>query len=112
MDHMLLSQNLMNQEGEEFDEDVMNCVKELNHPREAFFKAKDVKDEGDKLFRKGDFGQAIITYEKAYHFLSVGEPLHDQDVDLMMDLATSLSLNLAACGLKVGDFDKTITFSS
>lgn len=112
MDYRLSSQNITNLKEEELDEEIRNCVKQMNHPQEAFYKAKVIKDEGNKWFRKGNFGQAIITYEKAYQFLSVGEPLHDQDVNFMMDLATSLSLNLAACGFKVDDLDKTIIFSS
>lgn len=42
----------------------------------------------------------------------MGEPACEQYVSLMLDIATFLSSNLVACGLKVGDFDKTIIFNS
>lgn len=94
----------------ELDEEVLNCVMQMSHLFEALIKSKELKEEGNKVFRKGCFMLASKLYEKALQFVCVGLPSCEQEASMMTDLAISLNLNLAACCLKVKDFCTVITF--
>lgn len=49
----------------ELDEEVLNCVMHMSHPRDALIKSKDMKEDGNKEFRKGHFLMASKLYEQA-----------------------------------------------
>ena len=55
----------------------------MNHPKQAIWEACILKGTGNALLRSQEFLRAIAQYERAIHRLAFGEPLCDQDANLM-----------------------------
>ncbi|KAJ8438019.1 hypothetical protein Cgig2_030000 [Carnegiea gigantea] len=88
-----------------FDDDVRRIIMEMESSCEALVKLKMLKEEGNKLLKTKDYRLAIITYEKAMQFLCVSVSLNENEATLMKELAIAINLNIAACWLKLLEFE-------
>ncbi|XP_021740866.1 70 kDa peptidyl-prolyl isomerase-like [Chenopodium quinoa] len=69
--------------------------------------AKVLKEEGNTHFKEGEVVLARAKYDRGLKFLCFVLPQDEDDRALLWNLAISLELNLAACALKVRDYEHT-----
>ncbi|TMW56245.1 hypothetical protein Poli38472_008893 [Pythium oligandrum] len=81
--------------------------RKLKKPERMRLVAKN-KEEGNELFRDGNFQHAAMRYVKALTHASKFFDLSEQDVEEVNKLKLSLYLNLAQCYLKMEQWTKAI----
>ncbi|XP_010273186.1 PREDICTED: peptidyl-prolyl cis-trans isomerase FKBP62-like isoform X2 [Nelumbo nucifera] len=70
------------------------------------------KEEGNALFKNGKFQRAAKRYEKATDYVSEDGTSEDGEQKLVKALRVSCWLNIAACNLKLNDFQGAIKLCS
>ncbi|XP_021727189.1 peptidyl-prolyl cis-trans isomerase FKBP5-like [Chenopodium quinoa] len=91
---------------DDFYESIVNFVKN-NCPRDILNHAKIFKEEGNVYFKKGEVVLAGAKYDRGLKLLCFVLPRNEDDSVFLRTLAISLELNLAACALKLRDYEQT-----
>ncbi|KAH9605673.1 hypothetical protein KSS87_021524 [Heliosperma pusillum] len=74
---------------------------------------KDLKDRGNSFFRQNYFDRAATCYDDACKLLSLSIGVHEgDDVKSISDIAVSLNSNLAACALKLEEYQAALDLCS
>ncbi|KAJ8428140.1 hypothetical protein Cgig2_011513 [Carnegiea gigantea] len=89
----------------EFDEDVRRMVLQMDSPCETLVKAKELKEEGNTLYKSKAYQSAINRYDKAFQYLCLIVPENEHDEKLIEELAIQINLNIATCWLKLKEFE-------
>ncbi|KAK9685043.1 hypothetical protein RND81_10G251100 [Saponaria officinalis] len=83
---------------------MMNCFTQLEGP--PLIKVKSLKEQGNEFFKQKQFDSAASCYDEACKILSLATGVvDDYDTKNLSDLAISLNLNLAACALKLFEYE-------
>ncbi|KAJ8429025.1 hypothetical protein Cgig2_000372 [Carnegiea gigantea] len=88
-----------------FDNDVRRVIMQKESSCEELLKSKELKEDGNKLFKIMDYRLALNAYEKSMQFLCVFVPLNENDAHLIKELAIAINLNITARWLKLNDFN-------
>ncbi|XP_021750221.1 70 kDa peptidyl-prolyl isomerase-like [Chenopodium quinoa] len=78
-----------------------------NCPRSIYIHARGLKDGGNVCFKNGEFVSAGAKYDRGLKLLCFGLPSNVEDSVMFWNLAIVLELNLAACALKIHDYNQT-----
>lgn len=70
------------------------------------------KEDGNTLFKSGNYQRALKKYNKAVDYVSEDGSFGDEDQELVKALRVSCWLNGAACSLKLHDFEDAIKLCS
>lgn len=89
----------------EEDKDFLELLSASNDPKGVLQLAKDMKEEGNVLFKKGNFDDALEKYGYAGIVLGCFD-FGDEDRHDFFELATCVLLNGAACLSKKQDFEQ------
>uniref|UniRef100_A0A803MJ53 Uncharacterized protein n=1 Tax=Chenopodium quinoa TaxID=63459 RepID=A0A803MJ53_CHEQI len=81
-------------------------VGQLENPFGILNFVKKLKDEGNMLYKKNHMGSAIAKYSLALKLLSFASVCNEEDKLMFSVTVVSLNLNLAACFIKVKDYDR------
>ncbi|KAJ8444316.1 hypothetical protein Cgig2_019874 [Carnegiea gigantea] len=85
------------------DEDMRRNYMEMNPPREALVKHKELKKGGN--FQTKAFRSAINRYDKSLQYMCTPILDNEDNVDLMEEFGISISLKIATCWLKLKEFE-------
>ncbi|XP_021764223.1 outer envelope protein 61-like [Chenopodium quinoa] len=96
--HMHLNDN--------FDESIVNFAKN-NCPRNILNQAKDLKEEGNTYFKKGEIVLVRAKYDRGLKLMCFCLPRNEDDCVFLWNIAIYLESNLTACALEVRDFEQT-----
>ncbi|XP_021765410.1 70 kDa peptidyl-prolyl isomerase-like [Chenopodium quinoa] len=91
---------------DDYDESIVNFAKN-NCPRNILNQAKFLKEEGNVHFKKGEVVLAGAKYNRGLKLLCFVLPRDEDDCVFLRNLVISLELNLAACALKVRDYEQS-----
>ncbi|XP_021735718.1 70 kDa peptidyl-prolyl isomerase-like [Chenopodium quinoa] len=107
MDYKPLIDDLMVMHlNDDYDDTIVNFA--LNNcSRDIYNQAQWLKDEGNVHFKNGEVVSAGAKYDRGLKFLCFGLPSNADDSVMLWNLAIVLELNLAACALKVHDYNQT-----
>ncbi|KAJ8437968.1 hypothetical protein Cgig2_033701 [Carnegiea gigantea] len=94
-----------NQIKDYFDDDVRKAIMEMNSPCDALLKSKELKEEGNKLFKTKNYRMPLNIYEKSMQFLCVSILQSEDDAILMEDCAIVINLKIATYWLKLNEFE-------
>ena len=94
-----------NQIKDYFDDDVRRAIMEMNSSYDALLKSKELKEEGNKLFKTKNYKLALNIYEKSMQFLCVSILQSENDAILMEDRAIVINLKIATYWLKLNEFE-------
>ncbi|KAE8715630.1 Peptidyl-prolyl cis-trans isomerase FKBP65 [Hibiscus syriacus] len=99
-----------------YEVEMLDFVKEkapweLNS-KEKIESAGKKKEEGNVLFKNGNYQRAGKKYDKAVDYVSEDGLFRDDEQKLMKELRISCWLNGAACSLKLSDFQGAIQLCS
>ncbi|KNA12343.1 hypothetical protein SOVF_126030 [Spinacia oleracea] len=99
---------------EEDDSIIVGLFENFNDPEMAMEYVFYLKEEGNSLFKKNDFSDALLNYQKAIKcfcviICGVSEDFHLRGISIeLKELIISLHLNVAACALKLNEFSLAI----
>ena len=79
-------------------------------PKEKLQRAKQMKSEGNELYKQGKISLAKSKYKKALTCLGKGYEFSEEDSYLATEVKVSCMLNLAACAQKDGAFGDAISW--
>ena len=72
---------------------------------EALFKSKELKEEGNKLFRTKAYKLDVNIYDNSLQYMCVFVPENENHAKLMEELGIAINLNIAVCWLKLNEFE-------
>ncbi|XP_048492991.1 uncharacterized protein LOC125493569 [Beta vulgaris subsp. vulgaris] len=87
------------------DNEFLNYVSTLDNPKTSLDLVKSWKEEGNSFFSHRDINDALECYGFAGVMLSLID-LEEKDAIFFCELAFCILLNLAACFLKINEFDQ------
>ena len=90
-----------------FDSDGARPV-QLLEPEEKLVRARQFKEDGNFLYKKGRFHLARSKYNKAINCVGKLFEFSEADVDEACSIKTSSTLNLAACAHSTGSYSEAI----
>lgn len=95
------------------DLDIMlDTVMERGGPDEVFALVSEWKERGNDFFKKGQFGRAIEQYDMTTKYLLCTWMVSTVNSDHCTNLTVLLHLNMEACALKVGSFQRAFDLCS
>lgn len=83
---------------------MMDTIIEPGEPEEVFALVGKLKETGNGVFKRGEFGLVIALYDMEAKYLLHTWIASTVDSDMCKDFAVSLHLNLTVCAIKVGSF--------
>lgn len=89
-----------------------NPLNLVSDPLELWHRVNALKEEGNTFFRKGMFGLASVSYAQAMELIHFDFPYPYEIIPKFQSLVICLGLNLAACGLKMENFEGVRTMCS
>ena len=89
----------------EEDKDLLEIISASNNPKGVLDFAKEMKEEGNSLFKKGRFDDALEKYGYAGLILGCFE-FAKEDRNEFFELASCALLNSAACFSKMQQFEQ------
>ena len=81
---------------------------QLLEPEEKLVRARQFKEDGNVLYKKGLYQLARSKYNKAINCVGKGFEFSEADVDEAFATKTSSMLNMAACAQQVGSYGEAI----
>lgn len=92
--------------------EIMDTVVRFGEPAEVLTPVSTWKGGGNSLFKKGQFDLANDQYDRAAKYLTCTLLASTVDFDLYKELVIALLLNLAACAIKLGSFQRAMNVCS
>jgi len=78
----------------------------MESTHEALLKSQALKEEGNMLYRTKAHRSALNRHEKSIQYLCVAVPESENEAyEMEEELAIAVNLNIAACWLKLKEFE-------
>ncbi|KAJ8433631.1 hypothetical protein Cgig2_026811 [Carnegiea gigantea] len=90
---------------EHFLRELKSTGQMMESTPKALLKSQALKEEGNKLCRTKAYRSALNRYEKSIQYLFVVVPGSENEAYEMVELAIAVNLNIAACWLKLKEFE-------
>ncbi|XP_021771204.1 70 kDa peptidyl-prolyl isomerase-like [Chenopodium quinoa] len=83
---------------------ILNFMMQFGEPDDLLQMCVNMKEEGNLLFKKNLYDEALSMYDKATKLLCFALIENEEQNSRFFDLAISLNLNLALCAFKLNLF--------